>query len=165
MAFGTGTHATTRSCLEFLEEVMSTLEQEAVTALDVGTGSGILAIALAKLGASKISAIDNDPIALKAARDNIRRNWVGKLVRLSNSGLERVQGSFTIVVANLTAETIISLADSLQKKVSPEGYLILSGIIKPKTGEILSRFLSGQFMLACQKNHREWVTLLLEKKG
>ncbi len=165
MAFGTGTHATTRSCLEFLEEVMGTLGREGVTALDVGTGSGILAIALAKIGASKIWAIDNDPIALKAARDNIHRNWVGKLVRLSNSGPEQVQGSFTVVVANLTAETIISLADSLQKKVSPEGYLILSGILGPKTGEILSRFPRNQFILACRKNQKEWVTLLLKKKG
>ena len=165
MAFGTGTHPTTRCCLQFLEGVVTSSAQKNITALDVGTGSGILAIALAKMGASDVLALDNDPTALKAAQVNLRRNRVERAVRLSSSGLERVKKSFTVVVANLTAETIIDLASTLQKKVSPKGYLILSGILKPKAGEVLREFSPGPFTLARRTRQKEWVTLLLRKKG
>jgi len=165
MAFGTGTHATTRCCLEFLEEATASVEQESITALDVGTGSGILAIALAKLGASRVLALDSDPVALKAARDNVRINRVRRTVKLSHCGLGTVKGSFAVVVANLTAETIIDLAALLQKSVSAGGYLILSGILKPKSVEVLRRFSPHPFKLARQTTHKEWVTLLLKRKG
>jgi len=165
MAFGTGTHATTRCCLEFLEEATASVEQESITALDVGTGSGILAIALAKLGASRVLALDSDPVALKAARDNVRINRVRRTVKLSHCGLGTVKGSFAVVVANLTAETIIDLAALLQKSVSAGGCLILSGILKPKSVEVLRRFSPHPFKLARQTTHKEWVTLLLKRKG
>lgn len=164
MAFGTGTHPTTRCCLEFLEELIASLPQQGITALDVGTGSGILAIAFAKIGAKKVLALDHDPIALKAARTNVRRNRVGEIVRLSNCGLGRVKESFTVVAANLTAEGIIDLADALRKKVIPKGYLILSGILKPKTNEVLRQFSADSFVLLRQRSRKEWVTLLLKKK-
>ncbi len=165
MAFGTGTHATTRGCLEFLEEVTALLPPQDITALDVGTGSGILAIALAKMGASKVLALDNDPVAVKAARSNVRRNRVEKTVKLALCSLGRIKGSFTIVVANLTAETIIHLADALQEKVSPKGYLILSGILKPTADEVLRQYCPGSFTLVRQKNLKDWSTLLLRKRG
>lgn len=165
MAFGTGMHPTTRCCLEFLEEVVTSLTQKNITALDVGTGSGILAIALAKMGVSNVRALDNDPIALKAARLNVRCNRVEGAVRLSNSGPERVKKSFMVVVANLTAETIIELAHVLEKKVSARGYLILSGILKPKAGEVVRRFFPSSFRVTCQKSQKEWATLLLKKNG
>ena len=165
MAFGTGTHATTRGCLEFLEEAAGPLAAGPVTALDVGTGSGILAIALAKLGASRVLALDTDPVALRAAQANVRHNRVGRVVRLSNGGLGGVKDSFTVVVANLTAETIIDLASLLQRRVSAGGCLILSGILKPKAAEILRRFSPHPFMLTRQTAQREWVSLLLKKKG
>lgn len=165
MAFGTGTHATTRCCLEMLEEATGSLAPEPITALDVGTGSGILAIALAKLGASKVLALDNDPIALKAARVNVRYNRVGRAVRLSNAGLGSIKEPFSVVVANLTAETIIDLASMLQNRVSAGGYLVLSGILKPKARDVLRRVSSYPFMMARQMTQREWVTLLLKKKG
>lgn len=165
MAFGTGTHPTTRSCLEFLEWVTTSLAEKDITALDVGTGSGILAIALAKMGVRKVLALDSDPLAVKAANANVRRNRVERAVRLSNSGLRRVYGSFTVVVANLIAETIIDLADALEKKVSPRGYLILSGILKPKAGEVLRHFSPCPFVLDRQTSRKEWSTLLLRKMG
>jgi len=113
MAFGTGTHPTTRTCLEFLEEVVASLNSEKLMVLDVGTGSGILAIAVAKMGARKVLALDNDPIALRAAQANIRLNRAQQKVKLTHVALGRVKGSFTVVVANLTAETIIGLAEAL----------------------------------------------------
>ena len=165
MAFGTGTHPTTRTCLEFLEEVVASLNSEKLTVLDVGTGSGILAIAVAKMGASKVLALDNDPIALRAAQANIRLNRAQQKVKLTHVALGRVKGSFTVVVANLTAETIIGLAEALKSKAGPHGYLILSGILKPTAGEVLRRFTPGSFDLVGQRSQREWTTLLLRKRG
>ncbi len=89
MAFGTGTHATTRGCLEFLERVATSLPRSQFTALDVGTGSGILAIALVKLGAKKVWAIDNDPVALAVAKENLRINGAAAHVHLAASALSR----------------------------------------------------------------------------
>lgn len=164
MAFGTGTHSTTRGCLEFLEKVTSAMHGQRITALDVGTGSGILAIALAKMGVKKILALDSDPVALAVARTNVRRNRVAKAVKLSNSPVEKIRGYFFIVVANLTAETIIDLGRHLQTRVRPSGYMVLSGILNPKVQQVMQTFASGRLMLVRQKSDKEWSTLLLEKK-
>jgi ribosomal protein L11 methyltransferase len=164
MAFGTGTHATTRGCMEFIERVARSLGSKQFTALDVGTGSGILAIALAKLGASKVWALDNDPVALKVAEENITYNAVQKNVFRSAAPLSRLRKTFPVVVANLTAETILSLAGSLSKRVAPSGYLILSGILRPKTEQLARYFVSNGFRLIKLKEEKEWATLLLKRK-
>lgn len=165
MAFGTGTHATTRGCLEFLEEVASRLNRGEITALDVGTGSGILSIALAKMGAGSVLALDNDRTALKVARENVKLNGVERKVRLSTRSLEKIDESFAVVVANLTAETILDLADALKDRVASGGYLILSGMLKPKTAQVLRCFSPDSFLPARQIRQKEWVTLLLQKRG
>lgn len=164
MAFGTGTHATTRGCLEFLEQVSQSSAAGRMTALDVGTGSGILAIALAKLGIGKVWAIDNDPVALKTARANVRRNHVQKVVRVIASDLEKIKGTFNIVVANLTAETLIALSGTLQEKVSTRGYLFLSGILGSKVKEVRRCFASSGLSLVGAKRKGSWITLLLKKR-
>jgi ribosomal protein L11 methyltransferase len=163
LAFGTGTHATTRGCMEFLEEVAEQLAGGKFTALDVGTGAGILAIALVKLGAQEVWAIDNDPVALAVARENFRINHVADHVHLSGVDLKSLKNKFTLVVANLTAETILELGQSLERKVASHGWLILSGIMAPKADAILRRFRGG-FRLVRQKRGREWATLLWQKK-
>lgn len=163
MAFGTGTHATTRGCMAFIARATRALRGKRITALDVGTGSGILAIALAKLGALKVWALDNDPIALSVARENIQRNSVAERVHLSRSPLNRVRKLFPLVVANLTAGTILSLAAPLAKRVSPKGFLILSGILQPQAKDVLPYFRSHGFRLLRQKREKEWVTLLLKR--
>jgi ribosomal protein L11 methyltransferase len=163
MAFGTGTHATTRGCLEFIERVAHSLDKERFTALDVGTGSGILAIALVKLGASKVWALDNDPVALKVAHENVACNGVEKNVFCSAGPLNRLR-SFPIVVANLTAETIMMLAESLSKRVAPSGYLILSGVLRPKSEQLVRYFGSNGFRLIKIKREKEWATLLLRRE-
>src|SRR5204863_9584202 len=106
MAFGTGTHATTRGCLELIEQLVPRFDLGELSALDVGTGSGILAIALVKLGAAAVVALDNDPVALKAARANVRVNDAGRKIRLARTKLADLDERFGVVVANLTAETI-----------------------------------------------------------
>ncbi len=164
MAFGTGTHATTRGCLEFLEKAAGFLRGKDFAALDVGTGSGILAIALAKLGARTIWAIDNDPVALKIALENLSFNGVEKNVHLSGAELSRIRKSFSLVVANLTAETILGLADALAQKVAPRGFLILSGILHEQARTVTRRFGTEGFVLLRRKREKEWVTLLLKRK-
>lgn len=164
MAFGTGTHATTRGCLEFVERVSRSHGRKQFAALDVGTGSGILAIALVLLGADKVWALDNDPVALKVAEKNFRCNAVQNSIHATAQPLNRLRRTFTVVVANLTAETILALADPLAKRVAPKGYLILSGILRPKAEQLLQHFCSSGFRLIKLKTEKEWTTLLLKRK-
>jgi ribosomal protein L11 methyltransferase len=163
MAFGTGTHPTTQGCLEFLEEVTGSMKRKGLTGLDVGTGSGILAIAMAKMGVPKVLAIDNDPVALKTAAENVQLNETAAAVRLSDAELRRVTGTFAIVVANLTAETIIDLRPALEKKVARRGHLILSGILTRKVPEVVRSFDPDAFELVRRKSGKEWSTLLFAR--
>ena len=163
LAFGTGTHATTRGCMEFLERAAASFGGREFTALDVGTGAGILAVALVKLGAKQVWAIDNDPVALNVARENLRANGAAHRVRLSGKKLTAIKKHFAVVVANLTAETILELAPSLEEKVATGGFLILSGIIRQMANAIAGRF-RAKFRIVQHKRGREWATLLLRKK-
>jgi len=163
MAFGTGTHATTRGCLEFIEQVAPSLQGAKFTALDVGTGSGILAIAMAKLGAKKVWAIDNDPVAIAVAQENLLVNGAADKVRLSTTALNRVKRKFPLVVGNLTAETIIELGRAIEPRVAAGGYLILSGILHDKAAAVL-RCFAQRFCVVKRKRSREWVTLLLRRR-
>ena len=163
LAFGTGTHATTRGCMEFIEEVVAGFEGRRFTALDVGTGSGILAIAIARLGAKRVWAIDTDPIALKVAEENLRANGAFDNVRLSDVKLNAMRKKFPLVVANLTAETITELAGALKNRVVPAGFLILAGILQWQASSIGRRF-QDQFRIVGRKRSGEWISLLLRKK-
>jgi ribosomal protein L11 methyltransferase len=162
MAFGTGTHFTTRSCLEMIEEAVSSLGPGKLQALDVGTGSGILAIGLALLGAERVCALDTDPVALRVAKTNLRRNRVERIVRLFNKGPEEIDGRFDIVVANLNAETLIELSVPLQERVLPRGFLILSGIITAKAARVRSSL--GSFSVVRRLHQKEWTTFMLRKR-
>ncbi|MGZ8521433.1 MAG: 50S ribosomal protein L11 methyltransferase [Candidatus Binatia bacterium] len=163
MAFGTGTHATTRGCLEFIEQVGALLAPVKFTALDIGTGSGILAIALAKLGAKRVWALDNDPVALGVAQENFQVNRVADKVQLSETSLSRLKRKFLVVVGNLTAETIVALASAMAPRVAAGGYLILSGILHDKAASVLRCFVP-RFRVVKRQRAREWVTLLLQRR-
>lgn len=163
MAFGTGTHATTRGCLEFLEVAADRLRDDKFAALDVGTGSGILAIALDKLGAREVWAIDNDPVALEVARENLIVNHAAEKVHLTGKNLSAIRKTFSLVVANLTAESILELAEDLERKVARKGFLILSGILQKKVSAVTRRF-AARFRTVKRKRAREWAILLLQRK-
>ena len=164
LAFGTGTHATTRGCMVFIERVAASLGRARFDALDVGTGSGILSIALVKSGAKRVWAIDNDPLALNVARVNLLANDAAAKIRLSAAGIGQMRRTFAVVVANLTAETILALAVSLAKRVAPGGFLILSGILRGKARAVTRRFAGCGFELVRRKREKEWVSLLLQRK-
>jgi ribosomal protein L11 methyltransferase len=164
MAFGTGSHATTRGCLEFIERVANRLRKAQWIGLDVGTGSGILSIAMVQIGAARVWAIDNDPVALEVARENLVKNAVAKSVRLSAMRLNRVRKTFPVVVANLTAETIVELSAALGARVAKHGALILSGILNSKADRVIACMTADGFTLLGRKRERQWTSLLLRRK-
>ena len=161
MAFGTGGHETTRLCLELLERIMDempTLHSPAV--LDLGTGSGILAMAAVQLGAQKVCAMDIDPEAVEVARENLSINGLVDQVELSTTPLEAMTESFDVILANILAEELVRLAPHLAERLNPGGTLVLSGILSEKEALVRSGF--SAIPLRYQETHHqgEWVALL-----
>ena len=159
MAFGTGTHDTTRCCLEFIDELCA--ETVPRKALDVGTGSGVLAIGMARLGVPEVLALDNDPVALEAARANLQLNGIGGAVKLSDASVGRLRRRFPLVVANIIMETLLEMAGPLTRCVGARGSLILSGLLSDHVPPVRQRFHG--FRLVRRKDRKEWSTLLLRK--
>ena len=132
MAFGTGTHPTTALCLAGIDVLLAASPGSDV--LDVGTGSGVLAIAAFKLGAARVVATDDDPVALRVAGENARRN--GAALELTPAPPEQVAGLFRIVVANILANTLVELAPGLAARVAPGGTLLLSGVLSGQVEDV-----------------------------
>ena len=162
MAFGTGTHPTTQLCLEALEKLP--LEGEEV--LDVGTGSGILAIAAAKLGAARVVAIDTDPVAVAAARDNVAQAGLAESINVMKSTLPLSDPAptYDVVLANITAQTLITLAPALRAIVAPHGRLLACGIIDQKANEALAAFDAVGLALIDRRETSDWVLLEMEPR-
>ena len=137
MAFGTGTHPTTRMCIVLLEKYL----KKKAAFLDVGTGSGILMIAAAKLGAAKIWGTDNDTVAVDIARRNLIHNRIPESVFnvITGNMIDKITKRFDLVVANLTAKTIIILLENIQKVLVQDGILICSGIIESDKDKVLEK--------------------------
>jgi len=138
--FGTGTHSTTRLCLSFLEEVVRRERPEVV--LDVGTGSGILAIAAVKLGVPRAVAIDIDQEALKNARENLVLNGVQERVVLVTGDPRALKGRFPLVLANLHFYAFLKVSKDLARLTSPGGHLIISGFLA-KDGPVMADEMSS----------------------
>jgi ribosomal protein L11 methyltransferase len=162
MAFGTGHHATTQGCLEAIE-LLYDRHGAPDRALDLGTGSGILAIALAKLGTQAVWATDSDPVALDEGRKNVTVNQVASVIHLSDLPLERLPPPFPLVVANLFSTTLVFLAPVLSTSVAPRGYAILSGIQCDQESEVLAAYSSSVWHLFNRLARDEWVTLILQR--
>ena len=135
MAFGTGSHPTTRLCLEWLERIFTPDSSAHHSVLDYGCGSGILAIAAAKLGATEVIGVDIDLQAVTAARNNAERNQVG--ARFDDSAHPLV-GQFDVVVANILANPLKALAPAITGHVRPGGQLALSGILTEQAEEMVA---------------------------
>ena len=158
MAFGSGTHETTGMCLELLESAM----QPGDDVIDVGTGSGILAIGAARLGAGKVLAIDIDEDAVRVARENIERNGLSSVIDAVTGNLldATPDVSCRVCVANIIADVIISFAAPLKSHIRPDGLFICSGIIREREDDVRTALLdTGYEILTCL--HRgEWVAFL-----
>jgi ribosomal protein L11 methyltransferase len=136
MAFGTGAHASTRLALRVLIGALRARPGAAV--MDVGTGSGILAIAAARLGAGTVQAVDCDPIAVAAARANVRLNGCARRVRVAEgSGLGVLRGPAGVIVANIVADTIVGLLPDAAAHLEAGGVFIGSGIVAGRLGAVL----------------------------
>ncbi|MCU0597009.1 MAG: 50S ribosomal protein L11 methyltransferase [Desulfobacterota bacterium] len=155
-AFGTGAHPTTRMCLERMEALQPPRDW---TMLDVGTGSGILAIYAAKLGAGRILAVDTDPEALRWARRNIELNLCSESIDLSSKPVAELKGAFPVLVANLTREVILELLPDFRRLLERRGTMILSGLLQQQIPEVRERVVPLGFEEIRVLTQAEWACL------
>lgn len=166
LAFGTGHHGTTAGCLEMLEQVV--LREHPRNALDLGTGSAVLAIALAKLAHIPVLATDIDPVAVRVAAANARLNHVKALVEtVAAPGFHHPifarRAPFDLIVANILARPLMRLAPEMAKHISLGGSLVLSGILDRQRDAVVSAYV-GQSFRHVRTSHREgWVTIHLKR--
>lgn len=158
LAFGTGTHETTKLCILALEKVL----KEGDTLLDIGTGSGILAIVGLLYGAKHALAIDIDEMAVQTARDNAKRNNIdnSQLIIKQGSLVEKVTGVYDVVVANIVADAIIELSSQVNPFIKSAGYFIVSGIIDDRKDEVVQALNQNNFKIVETFNEKGWVSMI-----
>lgn len=157
MAFGSGTHETTGMCLELLEEALRGGER----VIDVGTGSGILAIGAALLGAKDVLAIDIDPVAVRVAKENIAHNALEDKVRaVEGNLLASSDGVCELCVANIIADVICMFAAPLNDHIVPGGLFICSGIIKEREQDVVDALTAADYTILDIRRKGEWVAML-----
>ena len=164
MAFGTGYHPTTHTCLEALEDLVT----PGMTVLDLGTGSGILSIAAVHLGASKVVALDIDPQAVRAARQNFRRTRVQRQVSLTQGTVPHPlagEGQFDLVVANISARAVGERAPFIAPTLRPGGMLIASGIMIEQQAGVKETLTGLDLTLETTWPRDEWISLGYRSPG
>jgi ribosomal protein L11 methyltransferase len=159
MAFGTGLHPTTRLCLAALEALADDGTLEGARVLDVGCGSGILAIAALRLGAAEAVGLDTDPIAVEATVANARRNRLGRRLVARVGSLPSGERAFDVVAANLIAGVLVPLAGPLAAELRPGGALVASGIFVDRAAEVEAAFAAAGLEVAGQTAEGDWVAL------
>lgn len=160
MAFGSGTHETTGMCLELLEESLHGGE----SVIDVGTGSGILAIGAALLGAKDVLAIDIDPTAVKVARENIAHNGLAdKVSAVQGNLLDKTDAVCDLCVANIIADVICMFAQPLNRHIKPGGLFICSGIIKEREQDVTDALCKADYTILEKRRKGEWVAMLARR--
>ena len=164
MAFGTGLHPTTRMCLEQVEKYT----RPSMHVLDVGTGSGILALAAAKLGAADVYCIDNSSVAVESATANVATNGLNDHITvvlgiLDDSEATRMLAQYDLVLANIIARVICSIAPYLAQVLAPAGLLIASGIIEERRHEAEQPLLDAGLTLVDTVMIDDWITLIMTK--
>nr|WP_251025922.1 50S ribosomal protein L11 methyltransferase [Bacillus sp. ISL-47] len=160
MAFGTGTHPTTVMCIQALERTV----KQGDKVVDVGTGSGVLSIAAAMLGAESVKALDLDEVAVNSARLNIKLNKVQAIVDVSqNNLLDGVEQGADVVVANILAEVILRFTDDVASVVKEGGYFIASGIIQQKKQEVRDAIAGAGFEIEETIQMEDWVAIVAKR--
>ena len=157
MAFGTGTHPTTALCIALIEKYLTA----GATFLDVGTGSGILMVAAAKLGAGRLVGIDNDEIALGIADKNLQLNHVSQPCFELKAGnlADGIDGRFDLIVANILSEAILKLLGTIGRHMSSTCVLICSGIYKDNCGDVLKKMQQQGLMVLEARHEDDWVAI------
>ena len=165
LAFGTGHHASTQLALLLLEELFQDRTMMPEKVLDVGTGSGVLAMACGLYGAKDVLAIDNDPDALETAKQNIIRNRLAGRITVSGDNLSSVKPGFNLVVANITHDILSELAKQLTSLIHPNGFLVLSGILKDdQENSIRETYIKLGLVYTKRLAKDEWAALQFQKK-
>jgi ribosomal protein L11 methyltransferase len=170
MAFGTGHHETTTRCLALIEHFASgtpnTLDQgmsmRKDAFLDIGTGSGILAIAASKMGFRKVLGVDIDPLAVDAAQRNVLQNGLDN-VRILEGSVTEAEGSHDFIAANLLSEILIALAPDIVTRLNPDGILVASGMIEGQEGDVIRRTNSAGLNPCAQYLDGRWVTVVFRR--
>ncbi len=162
MAFGTGTHPTTRMCIKLIEKMINPKD----SFLDVGTGSGILMIAAAKLGAAKMMGIDTDEVAVSVAEQNLLKNHINPDIFEVKTGnlVSGVIGRFSLVTANILSEIIVELLDDIHAVLEKNGIFICSGIIKSKQEMIEKKLTAMGFEVIETAIEEDWVAIAAKLK-
>lgn len=158
MAFGTGHHETTRLCIRAIEEILQNTRVERV--LDVGCGSGILAISAVKLGAGEAIGLDTDPVAVKEAKRNAVENSVSDRVRLFCGYIDSVKGEFDLIVVNISAEVVFLIRGELRSRLKKGGRLIVSGVSNARRNEVVSGLEGVGFILEKETMDGEWMAFI-----
>ena len=162
MAFGTGLHPSTVLCTLALEEEL----RPGATVLDVGTGSGILAVAAALLGAERVDAVDIEPVSVRAARDNVARNGVAARINIEVGSVGEGQpfaGAYDLVLANIIARILIELAPGIARAVAPGGALALSGIIESREPAVRRVYETEGLCFDRRFQIEDWVALVYRR--
>jgi ribosomal protein L11 methyltransferase len=163
MAFGTGLHPTTRLCLVGLERLADGGRLAGATVLDVGSGSGILAVTAARLGAARVFAVDIDPIAVEATTLNARRNHVARRVLAREGSLPTDVGPFDVILANLIAGLLVHLAAALYEATRPGGRVLVGGIYVDREPEVRRALAAASFHPTYRDTEGDWVALEAER--
>ena len=161
-AFGTGTHATTSMCIRQLEKLV----KPGMTVFDVGTGSGILSIISAKLGAKNIQAVDYDDSVLKIVEENLEQNNVQDIISVAQSDLmQNVHGKAELVIANIIADIIIRLFDQLDEHLEQGGTLLTSGIIEDRIEDVLAAAEAHGYGVVERMENKGWACITFKRKA
>jgi ribosomal protein L11 methyltransferase len=157
MAFGTGIHPTTALCITMMEILL----KRGDSFLDVGTGSGILMVAAAKLGAQKIWGIDNDEEAVKIANDNLLQNRIEpkKIKVLAGNLVDGVDQKFNLAAANISSEVILKLLDSITGVLTANGIFICSGLVEKNQTEVVEKMIRVGFEIIEIRTRDDWVAI------
>ncbi len=158
MAFGTGSHPTTRQCLETL----SVLALDGAKVLDVGTGSGILAIGAAKRGAGAVVAVDSDVVAVRAAGENVKLNGADVLVALGSAA--DVPGGFDVVIANIVGPVLVAIAADLRARLATPGTLVVAGITRDAVNDVRGAFTGRGLDQVSRDERGDWICLVFESR-
>lgn len=165
MAFGTGTHPTTQLCLRACEW----FAKPGLAMVDIGSGSGVLAIAAAKLGCYRVLALDTDPVAVRVAQENVERNGVAETVIVQQGSIESLQRTarhFDLAMANLTAKIILSMVpNGLQNAVWPGSKMVFSGIIEEQSAEVIEALEGIGLEVLGQRQIDDWVMLITQRRN
>jgi ribosomal protein L11 methyltransferase len=163
LGFGTGHHSTTRTTLELLQR--TEFHPDSISrVLDLGTGSGILAIAAARIFSKPVTAIDIDDAALDNARHNAQINTVEPAIKFLTGSIERASGKYEVVIANIYAEVLVDLRDQIIDAVQEKGVLFLSGIREDKKDLVLLPYLEGGMSLQKSTLSEGWHSMVLRLK-